>query len=158
MYLKTHVRTEYKVHSTKYLELNPRVTLGACAESQSPSKHVVDALPCRIPAWHRYQVLVAYLLAVALALPNTYGDGLTDWDMSSMYGKLGIVIAAAWSGSITTGLVGELPSNFEHFAVRYAARAPRTLLIKLISRINKSCAYTRRQPSPTKGLSQPLTD
>ena len=30
------------------------------------------------------QVFVAYLIAIVLALPNTYGDGLTDWDMASM--------------------------------------------------------------------------
>lgn len=98
------------------------------------SKHGLDGLP------YRYQVLVAYLLAVALALPNTYGDGLTDWDMSSMYGKLGIVIAAAWSGSITTGLVGEISKHFERFTVR---RAPQgqlgPLLIKRVSGISKLC-------------------
>jgi len=62
------------------------------------------------------QVLVAYLLAIVLALPNTYGDGLTDWDMASMYGKLSILLFAAWGGSdggITAGLVrvtGVVPS------------------------------------------------
>ena len=55
-----------------------------------------------------YMVLVAYLLAVLLALPNAYGDGLTDWDMASMYGKLAILLFAAWGGAdggIVSGLV-----------------------------------------------------
>ena len=38
---------------------------------------------------------------------NAYGSGLTDWDMSSLYGKLCIFAFAAWAGSdggVTAGL------------------------------------------------------
>ena len=65
-------------------------------------------IPQLYPRMRWYQVLVAYLRAVLLALPNTYGDGLTDWDMASMYGKMSILLFAAWGGSdggITAGLV-----------------------------------------------------
>jgi hypothetical protein len=63
-----------------------------------------------------YMVLVAYLLAILLALPNAYGDGLTDWDMASMYGKLAILLFAAWGGSgggITSGLVGSSLPDYQ---------------------------------------------
>jgi len=52
----------------------------------------------------RYMVAAAYGLALVMALPNTYGDGLTDWDMASMYGKFGVLLFAAWGG-VTAGLV-----------------------------------------------------
>ena len=38
---------------------------------------------------------------------NAYGAGLTDWDMSSLYGKLCIFAFAAWAGQnggVTAGL------------------------------------------------------
>jgi hypothetical protein len=34
----------------------------------------------------------------ALQVANAYGCGLTDWDMSSLYGKLCIFAFAAWAG------------------------------------------------------------
>lgn len=55
-----------------------------------------------------YMVIVAYLLAPIFAIPNVYGTGLTDQDNSSMFGKLGIFIFAAWqgyTGGVTSGLV-----------------------------------------------------
>lgn len=45
-----------------------------------------------------YYVLVAYLITPIFALPNSYGCGLTDWDMSSMYAKLALFVFAAWAG------------------------------------------------------------
>ena len=43
----------------------------------------------------------------ALQVCNAYGAGLTDWDMSSLYGKLCIFAFAAWGGGhggVTAGL------------------------------------------------------
>ncbi len=38
-------------------------------------------IPLLYPKVQWYQVTASYLLAFLMALPNTYGDGLTDWDM-----------------------------------------------------------------------------
>ena len=50
-----------------------------------------------------FYVLVAYLVTPLFALPNSYGCGLTDWDMSSMYAKLALFIFAAWAGTEVRG-------------------------------------------------------
>jgi hypothetical protein len=46
-----------------------------------------------------YYVLVAFILAPLLALPNSYGCGLTDWDNCSMFGKLALFGFAGWAGT-----------------------------------------------------------
>ncbi|KAI8471372.1 MAG: OPT superfamily oligopeptide transporter [Monoraphidium minutum] len=52
-----------------------------------------------------YYVLVAYVVSPLFALPNSYGAGLTDWDMASMYGKLCLFIFAAWAGAEGNGVI-----------------------------------------------------
>ncbi|GBF88235.1 metal-nicotianamine transporter-like protein [Raphidocelis subcapitata] len=52
-----------------------------------------------------YYVLVAYIVTPLFALPNSYGCGLTDWDMSSMYAKLALFIFAAWAGVEGNGVI-----------------------------------------------------
>jgi len=52
-----------------------------------------------LPPVKWFYVLVAYLITPLFALPNSYGCGLTDWDMSSMYAKLALFIFAAWAGA-----------------------------------------------------------
>ena len=94
--------------------LYPQVSSDSCATSAfscfhapslvshplpNPYPDPADALYASLVAQIKwYMVLVAYLLAILLALPNAYGDGLTDWDMASMYGKLAILLFAAWGG------------------------------------------------------------
>jgi len=51
------------------------------------------------PALKWYHVALAHLLGPLMSLPNSFGCGLTDWDMSTMYGKIGIFLFAAWAGS-----------------------------------------------------------
>ncbi len=61
----------------------------------------------RIPCEQAQNLSHRVLALPPLSVPD--GDGLTDWDMASMYGKLGICLFSAWSGpegGITAGLVG----------------------------------------------------
>jgi len=41
-------------------------------------------IPKLYPPCKWYYVLLAYFIGPLLAIPNSYGCGLTDWDMSSM--------------------------------------------------------------------------
>ncbi|KAM0839055.1 hypothetical protein ACQ4PT_060551 [Festuca glaucescens] len=45
-----------------------------------------------------YLVLSAYVVAPLLAFCNSYGTGLTDWNLASTYGKIGLFIFASWVG------------------------------------------------------------
>jgi len=46
-----------------------------------------------------YYVLICYLIAPVLAFCNAYGAGLTDWNLASSYGKLGLFVFSAWAGT-----------------------------------------------------------
>ena len=59
-------------------------------------------------------MLVAYVVAPLFALPNSYGCGLTDWDMASMYGKLCLFIFAAWAGAEVRPARGRAPRLVRH--------------------------------------------
>ncbi|KAF9624026.1 hypothetical protein IFM89_007724 [Coptis chinensis] len=55
----------------------------------------------------RYQILVIYIIAPVLAFCNSYGCGLTDWSLASSYGKIAIIVLAAWvgdNGGVIAGL------------------------------------------------------
>lgn len=52
-----------------------------------------------------YMVLVAFILGPFIALPNSYGAGLTDQDNCSMYAKLALFIFAAWAGTAGNGVI-----------------------------------------------------
>lgn len=56
-------------------------------------------MPLIFPPLKWYLVLCSYLIAPALAFCNSYGTGLTDWSLSSTYGKVGLFIIAAIVGS-----------------------------------------------------------
>ncbi|KAH7683234.1 Oligopeptide transporter OPT protein [Dioscorea alata] len=56
-------------------------------------------IPIIFPQIRWYLVLVCYILAPALAFCNSYGTGLTDWNLSSTYGKIGLFIFASLVGS-----------------------------------------------------------
>lgn len=56
-------------------------------------------IPMIFPPLKWYFVLSSYVIAPALAFCNSYGTGLTDWSLSSTYGKLGLFIFAAVTGS-----------------------------------------------------------
>jgi OPT family oligopeptide transporter len=54
-----------------------------------------------------YLVLSAYVVAPLLAFCNSYSAGLTDWNLASTYGKLGLFIFASWvghNGGVIAGL------------------------------------------------------
>lgn len=53
-----------------------------------------------------YYVLICYSLAPILAFCNAYGTGLTDWNLSSSYGKLALFVFGAWAGTDGGVLVG----------------------------------------------------
>eukprot|EP00516_Mucochytrium_quahogii_P004312 CAMPEP_0203749064 /NCGR_PEP_ID=MMETSP0098-20131031/3755_1 /ASSEMBLY_ACC=CAM_ASM_000208 /TAXON_ID=96639 /ORGANISM=" , Strain NY0313808BC1" /LENGTH=697 /DNA_ID=CAMNT_0050638007 /DNA_START=36 /DNA_END=2129 /DNA_ORIENTATION=- len=67
-------------------------------------------VPILFPGTVWYTVLVAYLLCPLFAIPNAYMCGLTDWDMSSTFGKLVIFLFAVWTNSIdaNTGIIAGL--------------------------------------------------
>lgn len=56
-------------------------------------------IPMIFPPLKWYLVLSSYVIAPALAFCNSYGTGLTDWSLSSTYGKLGLFIFASVTGS-----------------------------------------------------------
>lgn len=62
-------------------------------------------IPMVYPPVKWFYVLVAYAITPLFALPNSYGCGLTDWDMSSMYAKLALFVFAAWAGAAGNGVI-----------------------------------------------------
>ncbi|CAL5017323.1 unnamed protein product [Urochloa decumbens] len=65
------------------------------------------AIPVIFPQLKWYLVLSAYLVAPILAFCNSYGTGLTDWNLASTYGKLGLFIFSSWvgqNGGVIAGL------------------------------------------------------
>lgn len=56
-------------------------------------------IPIIFPPLKWYMVLVSYILAPTLAFCNSYGTRLTDWNLSSTYGKIGLFIIASLVGS-----------------------------------------------------------
>ncbi|OMO99387.1 Oligopeptide transporter OPT superfamily [Corchorus olitorius] len=56
-------------------------------------------IPILFPPLKWYLVLVTYIIAPALAFCNSYGTGLTDWSLTSTYGKIVLFIIASLVGS-----------------------------------------------------------
>ncbi|OMO85422.1 Oligopeptide transporter OPT superfamily [Corchorus capsularis] len=56
-------------------------------------------IPILFPPLKWYLVLVTYIIAPALAFCNSYGTGLTDWSLTSTYGKIVLFIIASMVGS-----------------------------------------------------------
>ncbi|XP_057983623.1 probable metal-nicotianamine transporter YSL6 [Malania oleifera] len=56
-------------------------------------------LPILFPPLKWYLVLSSYIIAPALAFCNSYGTGLTDWNLTSTYGKIGLFIIASMVGN-----------------------------------------------------------
>lgn len=56
-------------------------------------------VPMIFPQVRWYLVLISYIIAPALAFCNSYGTGLTDWSLSSTYGKIGLFVFAALIGT-----------------------------------------------------------
>lgn len=64
-------------------------------------------VPMMFPQLKWYLVLSAYVVAPLLAFCNSYGTGLTDFNLASTYGKIGIFIFASWvgqNGGVIAGL------------------------------------------------------
>uniref|UniRef100_A0A0D9ZK12 Metal-nicotianamine transporter YSL6 n=1 Tax=Oryza glumipatula TaxID=40148 RepID=A0A0D9ZK12_9ORYZ len=64
-------------------------------------------VPMIFPQVKWYLVLCAYVVAPLLAFCNSYGCGLTDWNLASTYGKIGLFIFASLvgrSGGVIAGL------------------------------------------------------
>ncbi|XAR58297.1 hypothetical protein NMG60_11026743 [Bertholletia excelsa] len=55
-------------------------------------------IPSMFPPLKGYLVLCSYIIAPALAFCNSYGTGLTDWSLTSTYGKIGLFIIASLVG------------------------------------------------------------
>eukprot|EP00249_Psilotum_nudum_P019051 c27075_g2_i1 orf=94-2274(+) len=53
-----------------------------------------------------YYVFLSYCIAPVLGFCNAYGMGLTDWNLASTYGKLGLFIFSAWAGRNGGVIVG----------------------------------------------------
>uniref|UniRef100_A0A2P2MUB9 Putative metal-nicotianamine transporter YSL6 isoform X2 n=1 Tax=Rhizophora mucronata TaxID=61149 RepID=A0A2P2MUB9_RHIMU len=56
-------------------------------------------IPILFPPLKWYLVLCSYVIAPALAFCNSYGTGLTDWNLTSTYGKIGLFIIASLVGT-----------------------------------------------------------
>ncbi|XP_077226564.1 putative metal-nicotianamine transporter YSL6 [Tasmannia lanceolata] len=56
-------------------------------------------IPMLFPPVKWYLVLISYIIAPALAFCNSYGTGLTDWNLTSTYGKIGLFIFASLVGT-----------------------------------------------------------
>ncbi|XP_015868704.1 probable metal-nicotianamine transporter YSL6 [Ziziphus jujuba] len=56
-------------------------------------------IPIIFPPLKWYLVLCSYIIAPVLAFCNSYGTGLTDWNLASTYGKIGLFIIASLVGS-----------------------------------------------------------
>ncbi|KAJ4974772.1 hypothetical protein NE237_007946 [Protea cynaroides] len=56
-------------------------------------------MPIIFPPLKWYLVLSAYIFVPALAFCNSYGTGLTDWNLASTYGKIGLFMFASLVGS-----------------------------------------------------------
>ncbi|KAL0555843.1 hypothetical protein IC582_004344 [Cucumis melo] len=67
-----------------------------------------DTLPHIFPQLKWYYILVLYVIAPVLAFCNAYGTGLTDWTLSSAYGKLAIFTIGAWAGAAHGGVIAGL--------------------------------------------------
>ncbi|EFJ06229.1 hypothetical protein SELMODRAFT_269976 [Selaginella moellendorffii] len=65
-------------------------------------------IPTIIPALRWYHVLVCYLVAPVFGFCNAYGTGLTDWNLASSYGKMGLFVFGAWVGSSGGGVMAGL--------------------------------------------------
>ncbi|KAK3142783.1 hypothetical protein QOZ80_4BG0351490 [Eleusine coracana subsp. coracana] len=64
-------------------------------------------VPMIFPQLKWYLVLSAYIVAPLLAFCISYGTGLTDWNLASTYGKIGLFIFASWvgqNGGVIAGL------------------------------------------------------
>ncbi|KAK9113417.1 hypothetical protein Syun_020214 [Stephania yunnanensis] len=59
----------------------------------------IATVPIIFPYVKWYLVLGAYIIAPALAFCNSYGTGLTDWSLTSTYGKISLFIFASAVGS-----------------------------------------------------------
>ncbi|KAK3183836.1 hypothetical protein Dsin_031122 [Dipteronia sinensis] len=56
-------------------------------------------IPMIFPPLKWYLVLISYVIAPVLAFCNSYGTGLTDWNLASTYGKIGLFIFASLVGT-----------------------------------------------------------
>lgn len=64
-------------------------------------------IPVFFPPLKWYLVLSSYIVAPALAFCNSYGTGLTDWNLTTTYGKIGLFIFASLvgtNGGVVAGL------------------------------------------------------
>jgi OPT family oligopeptide transporter len=68
----------------------------------------IGVCPQLFPGVKAYYVLVAYLIAPMLAFCNAYGMGLSDWSLLTTYGKLAILIFAAWGSGGNSAIIGGL--------------------------------------------------
>ena len=68
----------------------------------------VIVVPFLYPPCKWYLVAASVFIAPSFSLLNAYSAGLTDWDQSSLFGKLGIFFFAAWAGGQSGGVIAGL--------------------------------------------------
>ncbi|XP_051113446.1 probable metal-nicotianamine transporter YSL7 [Andrographis paniculata] len=55
-----------------------------------------------------YYIVVIYMFAPVLAFCNSYGCGITDFNLASMYAKLAIFVISSWAGASNNGVLAGL--------------------------------------------------
>ncbi|EIE18748.1 OPT superfamily oligopeptide transporter [Coccomyxa subellipsoidea C-169] len=68
----------------------------------------IVVIPILYPPAKWYYLLVLVIVSPLFAVANAYGAGLTDFDMSSIYGTVAIFAFAAWTGSQNGGVIAAL--------------------------------------------------
>ncbi|KAK1375621.1 hypothetical protein POM88_031814 [Heracleum sosnowskyi] len=100
-----------------------------------------------------YHVAVIYVFAPVLAFCNAYGCGLTDWSLTSTYGKLAIFTIGAWAGASHGGVLAGLAACgvmmnivstasdlMQDFKTGYMTLAsPRSMFVSQIICVSEAC-------------------
>ncbi|BDA49724.1 probable metal-nicotianamine transporter YSL6 [Coccomyxa sp. Obi] len=68
----------------------------------------IVVIPILYPPAKWYYLLVLVIVSPLFAVANAYGAGLTDFDMSSIYGTVAIFAFAAWAGTAHGGVIAGL--------------------------------------------------
>lgn len=61
-------------------------------------------IPKIFPPARWYQILVMFAFGPLFSIANSYAAGLINWNLASTWGKLSLVVFAAWSGKSYNGV------------------------------------------------------
>ncbi|XP_078432637.1 putative metal-nicotianamine transporter YSL6 [Wolffia australiana] len=109
-------------------------------------------VPLIFPQLRWYHILACYVGAPALAFCNSYGTGLTDWSLSSTYGKIGLFIFASAVGSnggviaglaacgVMMSIVSTAADLMQDFKTGYMTRSsPRSMFVAQLAGTAMGC-------------------